>query len=353
MVTATDDSGFAVFPVRVGRRLSVYRLEVAPAGGGTFPGRPVVELVVRPGPAASASAEPREILFDQGVDSLVPVAVTVRDSVGHPVRGETVVLRGTPDMRFTPDTLVTDSLGRVRLVVARDAVRRRGTLQVLVRDKPMASIDVMIGMPLADGQTDFLPVRTPSGPAGIGLGEPVVFEARTKLGRPAVGRMVTFRSANASVVPTTAITDSSGRVRIEVTLGERVGPAIILATVDSIEKRVTLQVDAGPAVEMVLEHDGSRVNGRWIGVGLDTTFVVRFRMLDAFGNTADLAGLARMLRETPFDARIPIVRVVSIQEEASAVALTLKAILPGRASVKLRTGDMSAAFLVEVVDVRR
>ena len=103
----------------------------------------------------------------------------------------------------------------------------------------------------------------------------------------------------------------------------------------------------------MLEHDGSRVNGRWVGVGLDTTFVVRMRLLDAYGNTTDLAGLARMLRETPFDARIPIVHVVSIQEEPGAVALTLKAILPGRASVKLRAGDISAAFLVEVVDVRR
>jgi len=158
---------------------------------------------------------------------------------------------------------------------------------------------------------------------------------------------------NASVSPTTATTDSAGRVRVEVTLGERVGPATIVATIDSLEKRATLQVDPGPAVDLVLEHDGSRVNGRWVGVGLDTTFVVRMRMLDAYGNTTDLPGLARMLRETPFDARIPIVHVISIQEEPSAVALTLKAIRPGRASIKLRAGDISAAFLVEVVDVRR
>jgi len=353
LVAATDDSGFAVFPVRVGRRLNLYRLEVAPAAGGTLPGRPVVEVVVRPGPPASASAEPREILFDQGLDSLVAVAVTVRDSVGHPVRGEPVILHGTPDMSFKPDTAVTDSLGRARMIVARDAMRRRGTLQALVRDKPMATVEVVIGMPLAEGQTDFLPVKVSSGGAGNGLSEPVVFEARTRLGRPAAGRVVSFRSVNASVVPTMATTDSAGRVRVEVTLGERVGPATIVATVDSVEKRVTLQVDPGPAVELVLEHNGFRVNGRWIGVGRDTTFVVRMRLLDAYGNTTDVAGLARMLRETPFDARIPIVHVVSIQEEPTAVALTLKAIVPGRASVKLRTGDISAAFLVEVVDVRR
>ncbi len=353
VVAATDDSGFAIFPVRVGRRINSYRLEVAPAAGGTFPGRPMIDLVVRPGPPASAAAQPREILFDDGLDSLVPVAITVRDSVGLAVRGEPVVIHGTPEMRFPPDTVFTDSMGRARVVIARDAVQRRGTLQVQVRDKPMASVEVVLGTPLADGQTDFLPVRMSNGGAGNGLGEPIVFEARTRRGRPAAGRVVSFRAVNASVAPATATTDSTGRVRVEVTLGERVGPATIVATVDSLEKRITLQVDPGPPVDLVLEHRGFRVNGRWVGVGLDTTFVVRLRLLDAFGNTADLAGLARMLRETPFDARIPIVRVVSIQEEPSAVALTLKAIQPGRASVKLRAGDITAAFLVEVVDVRR
>ena len=354
MVVATDDSGFAVFPLRVGRRLTSYHLEIAPAAGGTFPGRPAVEVIVRAGAPATATADPREILFDSGLDSLVPVAVTVRDSVGHPVRGEPVVFRAmTAEMGFVPDTAVTDSLGRVRMVVARSTIRRKGTIQVQVREKPMAAVDVVIGMPLADAETDFLPIRVASGSAGNGLGEPVVFQARTRLGRPAVGRMVMFRAANATLTPSTVFTDSLGHARVEVTLGERVGPASIWATVDSIEKRVNLQVDPGPAVELVLEHNGFRVNGRWVGVGLDTVFVVRLRMLDAFGNSTDVPGLARMLRATPIDKQIPIVRVVSIEEEPTAVALTLKAIQTGRASVKLRTADISAAFLVEVVDVRR
>ncbi|HEV8398786.1 MAG TPA: Ig-like domain-containing protein [Gemmatimonadales bacterium] len=354
MVVATDDSGFAVFAVRVGRRLASYRLEIAPAAGGTFPGRPVVEVIVRSGPPATAIAEPREILFDTGLDSLVPVAVTVRDSIGHPVRGEPVVFRGTTaEMGFVPDTAVTDSLGRVRMVVARSAIRRKGTIQVQVRDKPMAAFDIVIGMPLGDGETDFLPIKIASGSAGNGLGEPVVFQARTRLGRPAVGRTVMFRAVNATLMPSTVVTDSLGRARVEVTLGERVGPATLWATVDSVEKHVNLQVDPGPAVELVLEHNGFRVNGRWVGVGLDTVFVVRFRMLDAFGNSTDVAGLARMLRATPINKQIPIVRVVSVEEEPTAVALTLKAIQTGRASVKLRTADISAAFLVEVVDVRR
>ena len=353
VVAATDDSGFAVFPVRVGRRITSYRLEVAPAAGGTFPGRPMVELVVRAGPPASASVEPREILFDQGLDSLVTVSVTVRDSVGHGVPGEAVVLRGSsPDMGFTPDTVVTDSGGRARILLARGAVRRRGALQVQVREKSMAAVDIVMGMPLSEGETGFLTPAVANGEAGNGLGEPLVFEARTRLGHPAPGRLVTFRSANASVTPTTAITDSMGRVRVEVTLGERVAPAAIIATVDSLEKRVTFQVGPGPAAELVLEHNGFRVNGRWVVVALDTTFVIRLRALDAFGNTTGVAALARMLRDTPIDARIPIARLVSIQEEPTAVALTLKAIRPGRATVKLRAADIAASVSVEVVQVR-
>ena len=353
MVAATDDSGFAVFPVRVGRRVTSYRFEVAPAAGGRFPGRPVVELAVRAGPPASVSAEPREIVFDQGLDSIVTVAVTVRDSVGHAVPGEPVVLRGSsPDMGFRPDTVVTDSLGRARILLARGAVRRRGSLQVQVREKSMAAVDIVVGMPLSEGGTGFVTPAVANGEAGNGLGEPLVFEARTRLGHPAAGRVVTFRSTNASVTPTTAITDSTGRVRVEVTLGERVAPAVIVATTDSIEKRVTLQVGPGPAVELVLEHNGFRVNGRWVVVALDTTFVIRFRAMDAYGNTTGLAGLARMLRETPFDARIPIAQVVSIQEEPAAIALTLRSIRPGRATIKLRMVDITASVAVEVVQVR-
>jgi hypothetical protein len=313
----------------------------------------MIELVVRTGPPATAAVDTREILFEQGSDSVASIAVVLRDSVGHPVSGELVVVRGAmADLGFAPDTAVTDSLGRARLIVARGAMRRRGTLQVQVREKTLASVDVVLGMPLSEGETGFAPMVTTSGDAGNGLSEPVVFEARNRAGRPAPGRGVAFRAVNASVTPTTGTTDSAGRVRIEVTLGERVGPAVIVATVDSIEKRVTLQVGPGPAVEMVIEHNSFRVNGRWVVVALDTTFTIRLRASDAFGNVTGLAGLARMLRDSPIDARVPLVRVVSVQEEPSSVALVLKAIRPGRATIKFRAVDISASVMLEVVQLR-
>lgn len=124
---ATDDSGFAILPLRVGRRLATYRLEVVTTSGGTLPGRPSVELVVRAGPPATAQVEPPEVVFENDADSLVPIVVTVRDSVGHPVAGESVVLGGTPEAAgFRPDTALTDSLGRARVFVQRGGARRPG-----------------------------------------------------------------------------------------------------------------------------------------------------------------------------------------------------------------------------------
>ncbi len=350
---ATDDSGFAIFSVNVGRRLATYRLEVAPASGGTLPGRPVVELVVRPGPPASAYAEPREVVFDQGLDSIVPIAVAVRDSVGHPVSGEPVVLGGNPEgAGFRPDTAVTDSLGRARLFLAWGGVRRGGTLQVRIRGRQLAWVDVIVGTPLVAGGTGFLPAPLLRGAVHTDLGAPLVFEARTRLGRPAVGRSVAFSALNASVSPATATTDSEGRARVEVTLGDRVGPAVIQATIDSLEKQLTLQVEPGPPTELILERNGTRVDGRWLTVGLDSIFVVRVRARDADGNSTGVANLARVLRATPFDSRIPIAHLVSIQEEPSAVALTFRAIRAGRANIKLRTADISTFVWLEVVQVR-
>ncbi|HEV8265049.1 MAG TPA: Ig-like domain-containing protein [Gemmatimonadales bacterium] len=355
VVVATDDSGFALFPLSVGRRLGTYRLEVAPAAGGTLPGRPIVELAVRPGPPATVSAEPREVLFEHGLDSIVPVAVLVRDSIGYPVGGEPVVLRsGTEGMGIPPDTAVTDSLGRARITVARSVVRRGGILQVVVRGKPLARVDVLLGMPLSEAGTGFLTPPTPGGTVHDDLGEPLVFEARTRVGHPAVGRVVTFRAANAAVSPATAMTDSAGRVRVTVTLGGRVGPATVVATIDSLEKRVTLQVEPGPAVELVLEHKGFRVDGRWVIVALDTTFVVRLRALDADGHPTSVANLARMLWENraQFDARLQVARLLSAEEEQAAVVLTFRSVRPGRANLKITTAGISAAVMLDVVQVR-
>jgi hypothetical protein len=353
VVATTDDSGFAAFAFPVGRRLGRYHLEVAPASGGELPGRPVIELIVRPGPPASAKVVPGEVMFDQGLDSIARVEVAVRDSIGYPVAGEPVVLGGNAEGRgFRPDTARTDSLGRARLVVAWGGVRRGGMLQVQIGGRQMAWVEVMVGAPLLEAGTGFLSATTLRGEVGNTLAEPLVFEARTRLGQPAVGRVVSFRAVNATVSPATTTTDSVGLASLEVTLGDRVGPAVIVATIDSLQKVVTLQAEPGPVAALVLEHKGTRVDGGALVIGVDTTFILRVRARDTHGNTTSIPTLARMLRETLVSAKFQVVRLLRVEEEPSAVALTFKAIQPGRATVKLHTFDISASVWVDVERLR-
>jgi hypothetical protein len=354
VLATSDDTGFVVFPLRVGRRLATYRFEVAPAAGGTLSGRPTVELVVRPGPPAALVVDPRQIVFEAGLDSIVPVAVAVRDSIGHPIPGELIVLRGNvEDMEFAPDSGVTDSLGRARFVLTRGAVRRGGALQVRVRGTPRAWLEVMLGAPLAESETGFRPPAAGRGAAGMVLPQPIVFEARTRLGTPAVGRAVAFRAVNAEVSPATTVTDSAGRARIDVTLGGRAGPAVVIATIDSVEKHVTLQVDPGLAVELALEHNGVRVDGGRLAVFADASFTIHVRARDASANPTATAGIARLLRENQaqFGSRLRLIRLVAVAEEPTSVVLTFKAVQVGSADLTITAG-LSATVRVEVVPSR-
>jgi hypothetical protein len=223
---------------------------------------------------------------------------------------------------------------------------------VRVRGRQLAWLDAVVGAQLLESGTGFVAGPTPRGIVHNGLGAPLVFAARTRLGRPAAHRTVTFRAVNATVSPATATTDSEGRAYVEVTLGDRVGPAVVMAAMDSLERQVTLQVEPGPPADVSLEYKGVRVDGRWVVVGLDTTFVVRVRARDAYGNATGVAGIGRMLRDSPFNAKIPIARLLSVQEEESAVALTFKAISAGRTTARLHMGDIGVALWLEVVRSR-
>jgi hypothetical protein len=54
--------------------------------------------------------------------------------------------------------------------------------------------------------------------------------------------VVTVRAVNASVPSDGIVTDSAGLARIEVTVGKQAGPALVTATVDSVEKQAEMVV---------------------------------------------------------------------------------------------------------------
>jgi len=129
---------------------------------------------------------------------------------------------------------------------------------------------------------------------------------------------------------------------------------MVVATIDSLERFVVLQVEPGPAVELALEQNGSRVDGRWLVVPNDTTFVLRLRALDAHGHPTPVTSLARVLwaSRAQLDAKLQILRLVSVQEEAQAAVLTFKSVGVGRTALKLSAADLSALVKVEVVPRR-
>ena len=77
----------------------------------------------------------------------------------------------------------------------------------------------------------FLPDDPTSGPAGVALATPVIVEVVDAQGVAIEGVSVTFTATNASVNPTSAITDSAGHVSTAVTLGSATGKAQVTAAV--------------------------------------------------------------------------------------------------------------------------
>src|SRR5438046_8809855 len=91
------------------------------------------------------------------------------------------------------------------------------------------------------------------------------------------GRVVVFRSRTAQFPRDSAVTDSAGRARVEVTLGSQAGVAVVTASFDSVQTAETLHVDPGPAVELILERDGARVDGGRIIVERDVPFALTLK----------------------------------------------------------------------------
>jgi len=175
------DSGFAFFPLRVGRRLNTYRLEVVPVSGGALPGRPVIELMVppvRPPRRRGANADrvrPGTRLHHPGRRG---GARFHRLSGGREPVGAGGERGGRGSARTPPRT---DSLGRARLFVTWGGARQGGTLQVKVSGRQLAWVEVVVGNRCWKPRPVFLPAETIRGEVGSPLGAPLVFEARGRL----------------------------------------------------------------------------------------------------------------------------------------------------------------------------
>jgi hypothetical protein len=323
----TDDSGIALFRLPPVARTGTHQFEIRTGGGATLPGQPAVLYSVRSSRPTRVRLTPDYIAF-RGTDSTATIVAAVTDSLGNPVSGEPVDLSGGIG---TPLTAITDSLGRATLAVTAGSVTRGGTVQVRVRG--LAPVDMEIAAPagLSGVNTGFLPVASAYGPVGNALGEPLIFRARTVQGAPAAGRTVRFRTLNARVTPESAVLDSTGRVRVDVVLGIRAGEAAVIASIDSVERIVTLRAEPGPIDSLILDRNGETVNGRAIVVQVGVPFALRLRARDLYGNATSIEALGQALRagRGRLNMRQQDLQLVALESADTAVVVTLKAVRLG------------------------
>lgn len=317
----TDDSGVAEFQLPAMREVGVHRFEVLGNSGSSFPGRPIVTVTIRSADPARLRVTPDFIATSERPATVVTV---VTDSFGNPVREEPVELSSGVG---EPSTAPTDSLGRATFTIPPAALPRGGALRVRVRSLPAVEVGVADAVVSSVATSGFTP-PTRRGRVGSPLGEPLTFRARTAQGSPVSGRVVRFRAVNARVTPDSAVLDSTGRVAVDITFGARAGEALVVARIDSVERLVTVPVDPGPIVALVLEYNGRAVTGKRIVVPVATPFALRLTARDFYGNETPIGALGQMLRMErggAQTARQSDLELVNMEVGESAVQIILNA----------------------------
>jgi hypothetical protein len=344
LTAMTDDSGLAVFGLPALGQTGSYRFEVVGSGASAFPGRPGVTLVVRAGEPGRLRVTPDYIAF---VDNSATILATVTDSLGNPLPREPVELSSG----LGPSVSIpTDSLGRASFTVAPTALPRGGALQLRVRKLAAVEVPVADAAGLSGVGTGFIapPSANRRGRVGSSPSDPLVFRARTVQGNAPVGRVVRFRAVNARVKPDSAVIDSTGRVPVEVVFGNRTGEALVFASIDSVEKLVTYQIDPGTISMLVVEHKGQVVTGQALTVRVAAPFVLKVTARDLFGNETSIDALAQMLRSRPVGSRQRYLEIVSVEPSDNAVLVTLKAQRVGTFDFTIGSG-ITASVRVDAV----
>ena len=144
--------------------------------------------------------------------------------------------------------------------------------------------------PLSGVRSGFVLGVGQHGAAGAHPPLPLMFELRDTAGLAVVGHEVALSVTNGRVGAPLVVTDSSGRVHVDVTLGPRVGPVEVTAQAGAIERQATLYADPGPVAKLTLRCGEARLDGR-MSLAPGGAAVLRVTAQDAFGNEAAVTGL--------------------------------------------------------------
>jgi hypothetical protein len=150
---------------------------------------------------------------------------------------------------------------------------------------------------------------------------PLLFEVRDTAGAPLAGQAVSLAVANGRLGATRAVTDSSGRIHVDLILGTSAGPVAVSATVGTMQRQAALYAEPGPVTRLQLRCGNGVVTGRLeLASGVPT--LVRVTAQDGFGNEARVSGL----QAAAGDQRI--LRVASVDTDSAGGVVRLA---PGEA----------------------
>ena len=282
-----------------------------------------------------ATARLREAIVTAGGRASVMVDVRRGDV---PVPAVRVVLRGSGRLTGGLDAeLVTDAAGRAVFEIPVGSAAGTFPLSVVHPDGssftgagPMLLTVRPAPLTVAPARTGFVSGTGQRGRVGTRLALPLVFEVRDTANRPVPARALTLSGFQARVEPTQAVTDSNGRVVAFVTLGQRAGPAHVVARLGQIERQAPLMALPGPPASVALRCGTTEVSDRLVlGVGMDHDVSVVVR--DAFGNDLPVSDI----RATARDPR-------TVRPSVTVNAVVLRG---------LRGGETS--LVVEAAGVRR
>ncbi|HKW40224.1 MAG TPA: hypothetical protein VJN39_03145 [Gemmatimonadales bacterium] len=202
----------------------------------------------------------------------------------------------------------------------------------------------------AAAMTDFVSGSGQHAVAGARLMDPLVFRVRTSAGAPLAGRIITVRAVNASILSDSVVTDSTGLARIEVAVGKQAGPALVTASVDSVEKQAAVVVDAAGPVGVTIERDGSRVDGGTIRVPAGSPFRIRVSPLDPYGNPVSSADVARLIQQlrSGFNVRSRLLKLTNVTPDGASALVTFMPLGVGEVNLSIAGATVS----VHVVEAR-
>jgi hypothetical protein len=285
----TDANGVARFTLLAGTATGVWPLQVTGTVNEQL--RPAsVQLTTVAAPPLTVDVIPPLVRVREGSRVATLVRVLVRDVAGNPVPAVPLELRGITAQMQTLDSVSTDGGGRALFAILPGALRASGTLGLFSRGAQLASIDARLETAaISEDRTQFVAGVGQRGSAHTTLRLPLTLEVRDTAGAPVAGYVVRFTGTNASVTPAATPTDSAGMARVTVTLGDRIGPVVIAASVGRVTRTVNFFATAGPAQALALES-GGRVVDRLALTTLDPV-TLRVVARDAWGNEAQLNGL--------------------------------------------------------------